>query len=113
MHPILTFISDWATKIIPPLIVAAVIAICSGAWVTYTAVEKITNKVVDHDRQIHDLKIRQENDIALIRAQIASVEANSVRRTELLEMLKRIEQQLEIALLRSGVKVPPKMITGN
>jgi len=108
----MTFISDWATRIIPPLIVAAVVAICSGAWVTYTAVEKITNKVAEHDRQLHDLRIRHENEIALLKAMIASVEANSIKRAELLEMLKRIEQQLEIALLRSGVKVPPKMITG-
>ena len=111
-HPLLSFISDWANKIIPPLIVAAVIAVSAGAMATYMAVDKITNKVADHEQRLHDLKIRHENDIASLRAQVAAVEANSVKRSELLEILKRVEQQLEIALLRSGVKVPPKVVTG-
>jgi hypothetical protein len=108
----MTFVTDWANRIIPPLLVTAVVAVCGGAWATYTAVEKITNKVTDHDQQLHDLKVRHENDIALLRAQLTNVETNSVRRVELLELIKRVEQQLEIALLRSGVKVPPKMMSG-
>jgi hypothetical protein len=111
-HPLLTFISDWANRIIPPLLVTAVVAISGGAWATYKAVEKITGKVTDHDRELHELKIKYENDVALLRAQIAAVQVNSVRRAELLEILKRVEQQLEIALLRSGVKVPPKALSG-
>jgi hypothetical protein len=76
------------------------------------AVEKITNKVTDHEQRLHDMKIKYENDMALLRSQVATVELNSIKRAELLEILKRVEQQLEIALLRSGVKVPPKTITG-
>jgi hypothetical protein len=111
-HPMIDFVSGWANKIIPPLIVAAVIAISGGAWATYMAVEKITNKVTDHEQRLHDMKIKYENDMALLRSQVATVELNSIKRAELLEILKRVEQQLEIALLRSGVKVPPKTITG-
>jgi len=111
-RPAMMIISEWAMKIIPPLIVAAVLAICGGAWATYMAVEKITNKVAEHDRRLHDLTVKQDRELDILRANLATVEANSIKRAEILEMMKRIEQQLEIALLRSGVKVPPKSISG-
>lgn len=112
-HPVFAFLTDWANRIIPPLLVAAVIGISGGAWATYSAVAKITDKVAEHDRMLAELKTSNERQLALLQARIDQVEANSVKRTELLEILKRVEQQLEIALLRSGVKVPPKMLSNS
>lgn len=111
-RPISTFLTDWANRIIPPLLVAAVIGISGGAWATYSAVAKITDKVAEHERILVEMKASNERQLALLQARIDQIDANSVKRMELLEILKRVEQQLEIALLRSGVKVPPKMLSG-
>jgi hypothetical protein len=101
-HPILSKVTDWANRAIPPILVAAAIGICGGAFTTYNAVAKITDKVAEHDRAL-----------SLMQSRIDQIEANAVKREELLAILKRVEQQLEIALLRSGVKVPPKMLSSD
>lgn len=94
-------VNDIATKIIYPLIVAAVLSISAGAFATYLSVQRLTDKMQEHDAQI----VQLQDDLKMLRE-------SSVQRTELLEILKRVEQQLEIALLRSGIKVPPRILSG-
>jgi hypothetical protein len=87
-------------KIIPPLLAVSVVGITGGAWATFNSVNKLTDKVAQHELELEALRKR-----------IDSVEASGIKRQELLEILKRVEQQLEIALLRSGVRVPPKVLS--
>lgn len=102
VHPVWNAINALAMKVIPPLMVACVIVVTGGAWATYNSVNKLIDKTAQHDLEL-----------AAIRAEIKGVEASSIKRQELLDILKRVEQQLEIALLRSGVKVPPKMLSSD
>lgn len=101
IHPVWSAVNDTITRSIPPLLVAMTLGITSAAWSMYSSIAKLTDATARHEREISEL-----------RSKISAVEDAGIKRAELLEMLKRIEQQLEIALLRSGVKVPPKMISG-
>lgn len=101
-HPFWAAINALAVKVMPPLIVGCVMVVTAGAWATYTSVNKLTDKVALHEKELESLKLK-----------IEYIEANSIKRTELLEILKRVEQQLEIALLRSGVKVPSKILSNS
>lgn len=100
--PVWFAINGLATKVVPPLMVACVIVVTGGAWATYNSVNKLIDKTSQHDVEI-----------AALRAEVKAVETASVKRQELLDILKRVEQQMEIALLRSGVKLPPKMLSSD
>jgi len=100
VHPMWAAINMLAMKVIPPLMVACILIVTGGAWATYNSV----NKLIDKTAQI-------EIDMVQLRSEIKNVENASVKRQELLDILKRVEQQLEIALLRSGVKVPSRMLS--
>lgn len=91
--------SAFTVKIIPPLVVASILSVSAGAWATYRNVQELTDKMREHDSKITHIQNRLE-----------LIEVGVVKRTELLELLKRVEQQLEIALLRSGVPVAPKAL---
>lgn len=101
-HPVWEAISDAIVKTIPTLMVACVIAVTGGALATYQGVDKLTNKVSQHEKEIEMLKIR-----------LINVEQNYMKSDDLLALLKRVEQQLEIAMLRAGVKVQPKMLSSD
>ena len=100
VHPMWSAINALAMKVIPPLMVACILIVSGGAWATYNSVNKLIDKTAQHDIEIEAL-----------RAELKSIDLASVKRQELLDILKRVEQQLEIALLRSGVKVPAKMLS--
>ena len=55
-------------------------------------------------KNVNDLSIAvsvQEKDIQLLKVSVKELQLQSVTRPELLETMKRIEQQLEIMMLRS------------
>lgn len=84
----------WFTdKVLPGLFLATVVAVGSASYATYDTVRQLTNQIADHDRQLSNL-----------RSEVAAMRAANVTRIELLETLKRVEQQLEIAMLRAGLK---------
>ena len=91
VHPWVWF-SD---KVLPPLIVAMCLSMCTAAWWISQTVNSLVNNVRDQQVQIDRIELR-----------VSNLESNSVTRNEMLETLKRVEQQLEIVLLRSGVKAP-------
>ena len=80
-------------KVLPQLFVALVLAVSGGMWLTYSTVNTLVSKLDGQQREIEQLKSRMNN-----------VESNIVTKTELLETMKRVEQQLEIMMLRAGVK---------
>jgi hypothetical protein len=85
---------QWFTdKVLPQLFVALVLAVSGGMWATYATVTAVVARLESHQREIDLLKTR-----------VSNVEANVVTKAEMLETLKRVEQQLEIMMLRAGIK---------
>jgi hypothetical protein len=50
--------------------------------------------------------------IEALETEVKSLKASVVTRSELLETMKRVEQQLEIMMLRAGVKPSSRMLSG-
>jgi hypothetical protein len=85
---------QWFTdKVLPQLFVALVMAVSGGMWLTYTTVNTMVSKLEN-----------QQKDIDLLKHRMTNIESTLVTKTELLETLKRVEQQLEIMMLRAGVR---------
>jgi hypothetical protein len=79
-------------KIVPALL----IALCLGVFGIYTQIVRLVDAHETTRSQLHEVK-----------AEVAAMREAYVKRIELLELLKRVEQQLEIALLKAekrGVK---------
>jgi hypothetical protein len=90
---------SWFTdKILPPIFVAVALSVMAAAYQTHVAVSELSNQIAQHSREIVSL----QNDVTHLRA-------NAITRGEQLETLKRIEQQLEITLLRAGIKSTPTL----
>jgi hypothetical protein len=91
---------QWFTdRVLPQLFVALVLAVSGGMWLTYTTVTELVGRMESQQREISGLQNRMNN-----------VESSLVTKTELLETLKRVEQQLEIVMLRNkleAIKVRP------
>lgn len=94
LHPWIWF----TDKILPPLFVALCLALSGGMWATYRSVESIGYTLENQQREIDAL-----------RARISHVESSLVTKAEMLETLKRVEQQLEIMMLRAGMNAKPRL----
>jgi hypothetical protein len=82
---------QWFTdRVLPQLFVALVLAVSGGMWLTYTTVTELVGRMESQQRDIESIKHR-----------LGNVESSLVTKTELLETLKRVEQQLEIMMLRA------------
>lgn len=85
---------QWFTdKVLPQLFVALVLAVSGGMWLTYTTVNTMVSRLENQQREIDQLK-----------GDMSYVKANMVTTTQQLETMKRIEQQLEIMMLRAGLR---------
>ena len=83
-------LSSWFTdKILPGLFLFMTISVISAAFFIYQSVSELTNTVKRHDREIESLRVEMKS---------------AVTQQQLLETLKRVEQQLQIVLLQSGIK---------
>jgi type II secretory pathway component PulJ len=90
---------EWFTdRVLPSLFVALCLALGGGMWMTYQSVVNIGH-ILD----------RQQREIEALRARISHVETSLVTKSDLLETMKRVEQQLEIMMLRAGMR--PTRIT--
>ena len=90
-HPWTWFID----KVLPPLFVAIALALGGGMWATYQSVQRIGHILDMQQREIDGLRDR-----------LSHVESSLVTKSELLETMKRVEQQLEIMMLRAGLRAP-------
>jgi len=72
--------------VLPGLFLAVSAGVSSASFVVYKSIVKLTNAVELHEKQI-----------TIINAKLESV----VTQPQLLETMKRVEQQLEIMMLRS------------
>jgi hypothetical protein len=84
--------SPWAwftEKVLPGLFLAMSLGVGGASFSIWQSVSQLTNSVKDHEKRIEKIEIQQQQ---------------LVTRTELLETLKRVEQQMQIVLLQSGIK---------
>lgn len=90
---------QWFTdRVLPQLFVALVLAVSGGMWFTYQNVNTMISRMDG-----------QQKEIDVLKADVSHIKANLVTKTELLETMKRVEQQLEIMMLRS--KLNPVKVT--
>lgn len=82
--------SWFVERVLPGLFVAITLSVVATSVAIWQSVARITQSLEDHESKIADL--RQE--VKVVREQ-------AVMRSELLETLKRVEQQLQIALLEA------------
>ena len=81
---------EWFTeKVLPGLFLAVAVSVAATSFAIWQSVSELTSTVRYHKERLDKLEVRQEQ---------------LVTKTEMLETLKRVEQQLQIVLLQSGVK---------
>lgn len=85
---------EWfAEKVLPGLFLTVAVTVGSTSFAIWQSVTNLTNAVENHERQIEAL-----------RTDLQTAKVAMVTRAELLETMKRVEQQLEITLLRANVR---------
>lgn len=95
-HPAIIFLGRWFMQIL----VAVSITFAAGAFSLFLTVRDLTGAV----------KVNTD-DIKSLQSEMNIIRTNSITRSELLEILKRVEQQLEIMTLKAKVQERIK-ITG-
>lgn len=81
---------SWFTeKVLPGLFLTVAIFVGGTAFAMWRTVENLSHKMNSQEERINKLEVQI---------------ANSVTRNEMLETLKRVEQQLQIVLLQAGIK---------
>jgi hypothetical protein len=93
-HPVILFLGRWFMQIL----VAITIAFCAGSFSLFLTVRDLTGAVKNNTE-----------DIKGIQTELNAIRTNSVTRSELLEILKRVEQQLEIMTLKAKVSEKIKL----
>jgi hypothetical protein len=84
----------WFTeKVLPGLFLLIASLVIGGTWSIYRTVSELSAAVQSHQK-----------DITLLQISVKELQVNSVTRSELLETVKRVEQQLEIMMLRAKIK---------
>lgn len=89
----------WFTdKVLPSLFVATAMAVSGSAWFTYQTVIDVANK-----------QAAMQKEIEMVEADVRQLRAETVSKSDLLETMKRVEQQLEIMMLRAGIKTASRL----
>lgn len=80
----------WFTeKVLPGLFLAVAVFMGGTAFAMWRTVEELSYKMNSQEVRINKIEVEMKE---------------LVKRTELLETLKRVEQQLQIVLLQAGIK---------
>jgi NH3-dependent NAD+ synthetase len=82
-------------KVLLPLLVLGIASVIASALATWIAVQRLTDKM-----QLQDAKLSS------LEAELSSAKSQMVTQAQMLETLKRVEQQLEITMLRSRITPP-------
>lgn len=82
--------SWFVEKVLPGLFITLTVSVIATSVAMWQTVTKITAVLENHDQQISALK----QDLKIVREQ-------AVMRSELLEILKQVQQQLQITILEA------------
>lgn len=81
---------EWFTeKVLPGLFLSVAVSVAATSFAIWQSVSELTNTVKNHEKRLDRIELQTQQ---------------LVTRTELLETLKRVEQQMQIVLLQSGIK---------
>lgn len=81
---------EWFTeKVLPGLFLSVAVSVAATSFAIWQSVSELTNTVKSHEKRLDKIELQTQQ---------------LVTRTELLETLKRVEQQMQIVLLQSGIK---------
>lgn len=81
---------EWfVEKVLPTLFLSVALAVGGGSFAVWQSVNRLTDKVAEHDAKIAKLEAEQKT---------------LVTGDKLLDVLKRVEQQLQITMLQAGIK---------
>lgn len=92
-------------NILPAALVSTSGAILTSAYLINQSVTNLTFIVDLHSQQIKELKL-MDNEIKL---EIKTLRDAAAHKTELIAVLRRVEEQIEIAMLRAGIKAKIKV----
>jgi len=85
---------EWfVEKVLPGLFLTVAVTVGSTSFAIWQSVAELSSTVKNHERQIENLRMEMQ-----------TTKSAMVTRAELLETMKRVEQQLEITLLRANVR---------
>lgn len=87
-------------KYVLPLAILATVTVVSSAVSIWRSVDRLSDQVAQHDKKFIEIE-------SALKAQSTLM----VTQPQLLETMKRVEQQMEIVMLRSGAKVQPGSVT--
>jgi len=93
------FPSLWAwfhERVLPGLFVATSVGVAASLWLTYNTTQQVVGKVAE-----------QQRDLARLESRMSSMEASTATKAELSAALQIVGQQIEIAMLKAGVKLGP------
>ena len=90
--------SWFVEKVLPGLLIALTAAVVATSVAMWQSVARVTAILENHEQQI--LSIKQ--DVKVVREQ-------AVMRSELLETLKRVEQQLQITMLEARLNAKSQL----
>jgi hypothetical protein len=94
---------DWfVEKVLPGLFLLVAAFVGGTSFAVWNSVNTLTATVETHEGQIRQLRV-----------EIDTLRNQAVTRSELLETMKRVEQQLEIMMLRNGLKATPRLVPIN
>jgi hypothetical protein len=80
----------WFTeKVLPGLFLSVAVSVAATSFAIWQNVADLTNTVKSHEKRLDRIEVQAQQ---------------LVTRTELLETLKRVEQQMQIMLLQAGIK---------
>lgn len=91
--------SLWAwfrERVLPGLFVATSVGVAASLWLTYNTTQQVVGKVAE-----------QQRDLVRLESKLSSMEANYATKAELSAALQIVGQQIEIAMLKAGVKMGP------
>ena len=83
-------------RVLPGLFVLTSAGVAATLWLTYNTTQQVVGKVAE-----------QQRDLARLESKMSSMEANVATKTELSAHLQIIGQQIEIAMLKAGIKMGP------
>lgn len=94
---------DWKVLFIEkyfiPLMLIITVGSASAALAQWLAVRDLTNIVQSHEKRL-----------TVVEADLVAMRTTNVSRSELLETLKRVEQQLEIVMLKAKINGKIKVV---
>lgn len=96
-HSVVAYIKD---RILPPLLVAFIVSSVGIGTAAYRKLDQVSSEIAAQSSRTTALESRQSQ----LEADLSAVKQSYVTRAEILETVKRVEQNQEIMMLRFKIE---------